>query len=97
MSDEPDLFEPRIPEVDQPQDINKVFDQARKSAGEHAPGPDHRRQIERLISPKVKRKIAVIVYTELKAVTKESLKKSPRLPGWHTKPSAPHWRTRFYV
>jgi len=99
MAEQPDLFEPRMPQVDQPQDINRVFDQARKSAaGEHVPGKDPSRQvvlvtpgrmlmlqpcpapgsmapnvvsqIERLISPKVKRKIAVIAYTELQAVTK---------------------------
>ncbi len=99
MAEQPDLFEPRMPQVDQPQDINRVFDQARKSAaGEHVPGKDPSRQvvlvtpgrmlmlqpcpapgsmapnvvsqIERLISPKVRRKIAVIAYTELQAVTK---------------------------
>ena len=99
MAAQPDLFEPHMPEVDQPKDIHRVFDQARKSAaGEHAPGKDHSRQVvlvtpgrmlmlqpcpppgsmpqdmvsqvERLVSPKVKRKIAVIAYTELQAITK---------------------------
>jgi hypothetical protein len=99
MAEQPDLFEPHMPEVDHPKDIHRVFDQARKSAaGEHAPAKDHSRQvvlvtpgrmlmlqpcpapgsmpqnvvsqIERLISPKVKRKIAVIAYTELQAITK---------------------------
>jgi hypothetical protein len=99
MAEQPDLFEPRMPEVDQPKDIRRVFDQARTSAAaEHAPGKDHSRQvvlvtpgrmlmlqpcpppgtmpqnmvsqIERLVSPKVKRKIAVIAYTELQAITK---------------------------
>ncbi|HXA06551.1 MAG TPA: hypothetical protein VNY30_17015 [Bryobacteraceae bacterium] len=99
MPEPPDLFEPRMPKVDQPRDIHRVFDQARKSAaGEHVSGKDHSRQvvlvtpgrtlmlqpcpapgsmppnvvsqIESLISPKVKRKIAVIAYTELPAVTK---------------------------
>jgi hypothetical protein len=99
MAEQPDLFEPRMPEVDQPLDIHRVFDQARKSAaGEHAPGKDPSRQvvlvtpgrmlmlqpcplpgampqnvvsqIERLVSPTVKRKIAVIAYTELQALTK---------------------------
>jgi hypothetical protein len=95
MSDQPDLFEPRMPEVDQPRDINRVFDQARKSAaGEQDPSrqvvlitpgrmlmlqpcpppgsmPQNVvTQIERLVSPKVKRKIAVIAYTELQAITK---------------------------
>ncbi len=99
MPEQPDLFEPCMPAVDQPRDINRVFDQARKSAaGEPAPGQDPSRkvvlvtpgrmlmlqpcpppgsmpqnvvsQIERLVSPKVKRKIAVIAYTELPAITK---------------------------
>jgi hypothetical protein len=99
MSDQPDLFEPRMPHVDQPRDINRVFDQARKSAaGEPAPAQDPSRQvvlitpgrmlmlqpcpppgsmppsvvsqIERLVSPKVKRNIAVIAYTDLAAITK---------------------------
>ena len=99
MAEQPDLFEPRMPEVDQPKDIHRVFDQARTSAAaEHAAGKDHSRQvvlvtpgrmlmlqpcpapgsmpqnmvnqIERLVSPKVKRKIAVIAYTELQAITK---------------------------
>jgi hypothetical protein len=97
MPESPDLFEPQMPEVDQPSQINRVFDQARKSAAaEHGEGDPSRRvvlvtpgrmlmlqpcpppgsmpanmvtQIERLVSPKVKRKIAVIAYTELKAIT----------------------------
>ena len=99
MAEQPDLFDPRMPEVDQPKDIHRVFDQARTSAAaEHGAGKDHSRQvvlvtpgrmlmlqpcpapgsmpqnmvtqIERLVSPKVKRKIAVIAYTELPAITK---------------------------
>jgi hypothetical protein len=99
MVEQPDLFEPRMPEVDLPKDIHRVFNQARTSAAaEHAPGKDHSRQvvlvtpgrmlmlqpcpapgsmpqnmvsqIEQLVSPKVKRKIAVIAYTELPAITK---------------------------
>lgn len=98
MSEPPDLFEPRMPEVDHPARIHQVFDQARKSAdsrhdGERnpsrqvvlvtpgrvlmlqpcpAPGSMPKNmvsQIERLVSPKVKRRIAVIAYTELKAIT----------------------------
>jgi len=95
MSEPPDLFQPRMPDVDQPRDINRVFDQARKSAvGDQdpsrkvvlvtpgrmlmlqpCPSPGSMpqnvvSQIERLVSPKVKRKIAVIAYTELPAITK---------------------------
>ena len=99
MPEPPDLFEPRMPEVDHLKDVHRVFDQARKSAaGEQAPVQDPSRkvvlvtpgrmlmlqpcpppgsmpqkvvsQIERLVSPKVKRKIAVIAYTELQAITK---------------------------
>jgi hypothetical protein len=95
MPEPPDLFEPRMPHVDQPQDINRVFDQARKSAaGEQDPSrqvvlitpgrmlmlqpcpppgsmPQNVvSQIERLVSPKVKRNIAVIAYTESAAITK---------------------------
>lgn len=95
MSEPPDLFQPRMPDVDQPRDINRVFDQARKSAvGDQdpsrkvvlvtpgrmlmlqpCPSPGSMpqnvvSQIERLVSPKIKRKIAVIAYTELPAITK---------------------------
>jgi len=97
-SDNGDTFQPRMPQVDEPPNIEKVFDEARKAAGQEiAPGRDLSRQVvlvtpgrmlmlqpcpppgsmppnvvsemERLISSKVKRKIAVIGYTELKAVT----------------------------
>lgn len=88
---------PRMPEVDQPANVQKVFDQARQAADHVAAGRDNARQVvlvtpgrmlmlqpcpapgaippefvaevEKLISPKVKRKIAVIGYTELKALT----------------------------
>src|SRR5579863_8655832 len=97
MPEQPDLFAPRMPEVDQPAHIDRVFDQARKSADAvRGPNDPSRQvvlvtpgrmlmlqpcpppgtmpvtvvaQIERLVSPKVKRKIAVIAYTELKAIT----------------------------
>jgi hypothetical protein len=93
----PDLFEPRMPEVDLSSDIHRVFAQARQAAASQGSAGDPSRQvvlvtpgrtlmlqpcpapgtmpanivtqIERLISPKVKRKIAVIAYTELKAIT----------------------------
>jgi hypothetical protein len=86
-----------MPQVDQPAKIGKVFDQARKAAGEILSKRDSSRQvvlitpgrmlmlqpcpspgsmpqnvvaqIEKLISPKVPRKIAVIGYTDLKALT----------------------------
>ena len=94
-----------MPQVDQPPDIGKVFDQARKAAGESISERDSSRQvvlvtpgrmlmlkpcpppgsmpqtvvgqIEKLISPKVKRKIAVIGYTELKALTADLGKAIP--------------------
>lgn len=94
-----DLFEPRMPEVDTPPNIENVFAEARKAAyGANATERDPRQvvvvtpgrmlmlqpcpppgsmpksavsQIEKLASPKVKRKIAVIGYTELRAVTSD--------------------------
>ncbi|MBZ5595536.1 MAG: hypothetical protein LAP39_25100 [Acidobacteriia bacterium] len=94
-----------MPEVDHPADMNRVFDQARKSADAgHGAGDPSRQvvlitpgrmlmlqpcpppgsmpanvvtQIERLVSPKVKRKIAVIAYTDLKAITKGLAKAIP--------------------
>jgi hypothetical protein len=97
-SDDGNLFEPRMPEVDVRPDIEKIFDQARKAAaGENTQGQASSRQValvtpgrmlmlqpcppagsmpasvvghvEKLAPSKVKRKIAVIGYTELKAVT----------------------------
>jgi hypothetical protein len=105
QSGQGDLFEPRMPEVDTPPNIENVFAEARKAAlGESASERDPRQvvvvtpgrmlmlqpcpppgsmpkaavsQIERLASPKVKRKIAVIGYTELRAVTSDVGKAIP--------------------
>jgi hypothetical protein len=101
MADQPsgdgNIFEPRMPEVDVRPGIDRVFDQARKSAASESapesagcrqvvlvtpgrmlmlqpcPSPDSMpkevvTQIEKLVSPKVKRRIAVIGYTELSAI-----------------------------
>jgi len=102
----PDIFEPRMPEVDVPRDIDKVFEQARSAASSEnvAGGLSSRQlvlvtpgrvlmlqpcppagsmaknvvtQIERLVSSKVKRKIAVIGYTEMKAITAGLVKAIP--------------------
>jgi hypothetical protein len=82
-----DIFSPRMPQVDEPSDIGKVFDRARKAASDSLSEHDSSRQvvlvtpgrmlmlqpcpppgsmpksvvgqIEKLISPQVKRKIAV--------------------------------------
>ena len=93
-----DILTPRMPEIDERRDIEKVFQEARKAAaGDRqvvlvTPGrmlmlqPCPRAgsmpaqvvsQIERLISPKIKRKIAVIGYTELTAVTTNVAKAIP--------------------
>jgi hypothetical protein len=99
------LFEARMPEVDQPPDIAKVFDKARQAAVGENPGPGSARnvvlvtpgrmlmlqpcpppgsmpqsaveQIERLAPSTRKRKIAVIAYTELRAVTGDLAKAIP--------------------
>lgn len=105
QSGQGDLFEPRMPEVDTPPNIEDVFAEARKAAfGDNAGERDPRRvvlvtpgrmlmlqpcpppgsmprsevsQIEKMASPKVKRKIAVIGYTELRAVTSDLARAIP--------------------
>jgi hypothetical protein len=93
-----DIFTPRMPEVDEHRDMDKVFQEARKAAeGDRQvvlvtpgrvlmlqPCPPAGSmpakvvsQIEKLISPKVKRKVAVIAYTEMKAVTTNLAKAIP--------------------
>lgn len=100
-----DLFEPRMPQVDESPDIANVFDQARVSAAGNAPSdkvsrqlvlitpgrqlmlqpcphpgsmaPAVVKQVEKLISPKVKRKIAVIAFTDVKAMTSDLAKTIP--------------------
>jgi hypothetical protein len=92
------IFTPRMPEVDEHRNIEKVFQEARKAAaGDRqvvliTPGrmlmlqpcppagsmpAQVVSQIEKLISPKIKRKIAVIAYTELKALTTNLAKAIP--------------------
>lgn len=95
-----------MPEVDQPPDIDRVFEQARKTAAiERGDGRQLARQvvlvtpsrvlmlqscpaagsmkqnlvsqIEQVLSPKVKKKVAVIGYTEQKAVTENIQKAIP--------------------
>jgi hypothetical protein len=106
--DDDDLYRPRMPGVDQPAEIEKVFAQARQAAaGETKPagaGPDDRfvilvtpgrmlmnrpcppagsipasqvKSVEQMIPPAVKRNIAVIAYTELRAVTTDISKTIP--------------------
>jgi hypothetical protein len=93
-----DIFTPRMPEVDEHRDMEKVFQAALKAASGVrqvvlvTPGrmlmlkpcppagsmpANVVSQIEKLISPKVKRKIAVIAYTELKALTTNLAKAIP--------------------
>src|ERR1700737_3037527 len=96
-SEDGDIFTPRMPEIDERRDIEKVFQEARKAAaGDRqvvlvTPGrmlmlqpcppagsmpAQVVSQIEKLISPKIKRKIAAIGYTEFKAATTNLAKRS---------------------
>ena len=102
---DPDLFKPRMPEVDKGRDLDRIFDQARKAAAGDAASADAARhvvlvtpgrmlmlqpcpqpgsmpanvvtQVERLVSSKIKRKIAVISYTELPAIKTSLIKAIP--------------------
>src|SRR5437899_960203 len=101
------LYEPCMPEVDEPPEIEEIFNKVRRvAAGEEIiPGSTANRHvvvvtpgrifmmkecpppgsmpnnqvasIEKMISPKVKRNIAVIAYTELKAITTDITKAIP--------------------
>ena len=102
----PQLFEPRMPEVDFPPGLEASFDRARKAAAEDSmpgkginrcvamvtPGrmvmlhpcaargtlnPKAVEAVEKIISSKTKRQVAVIAYTELKAPRADLMKTIP--------------------
>ena len=105
QSGQRDLFEPRMPDVDTPANIEDIFAEARKAACRESatereprqvvvvtpgrmlmlqpcasPGTMPKNevsQIEKMASSKVKRKIAVIGYTELRAVTSDLARAIP--------------------
>jgi len=104
LSVDDDIYEPRMPEVDVLADIEKIFVEAQRAAGQNGvdgksrnvvvvtpgrvlmlqpcplPGtmPAHAvSQMERMLPPKIKRKIAVIGYTDLKALTGNLAKAIP--------------------
>ncbi len=103
---DPDLFKPRMPEVDFPAKLEDIFDKARKVAAEDttpakgknrnvivvtpgrmvmlhpcpAPGtmnPQAVESVEKLMPSKTRRNVAVIAYTELKALRADVVKTIP--------------------
>ena len=103
---DPDLFKPRMPEVDFPAKLEDIFDKARKVAAEDttptkgknrqvvvvtpgrmvmlhpcpAPGTMNQQaveSVEKLMPSKTRRNVAVIAYTELKALRADVVKTIP--------------------
>jgi len=103
---DPELFKPRMPEVDFPPKLEDIFDKARKAAAEDtAPTKGKNRQVvvvtpgrtvmlhpcpapgtmsqqavesvEKLMPSKTQRNVAVIAYTELKALRADVVKAIP--------------------
>jgi len=103
---DPDLFKPRMPEVDFPPKLEEIFDKARKAAAADttptkdknrhvvvvtpgrmvmlhpcpAPGtmnPQAVESVEKLMPSKTRHNVAVIAYTELKALRADVLKTIP--------------------
>jgi hypothetical protein len=103
---DPDLFKPRMPEVDFPAKLEDIFDKARKAAAEDttptkgknrqvvvvtpgrmvmlhpcpAPGTMNQQaveSVEKLMPSKTRLNVAVIAYTELKALRADVVKTIP--------------------